>query len=67
MSDLNAEIAAAKEGRTEEQQKVIDYFMSPEGCLSKNILDEEYDHGEGICFIQKDLASHWKRVLHVSW
>lgn len=33
----------ALKGRSPEQQKVIKYFMAPEGCLSKNISDEEYD------------------------
>jgi hypothetical protein len=36
-------LKAALEGRTAEQQKVIKYFMAPDGCLSKNISDEEYD------------------------
>jgi hypothetical protein len=33
----------AIKGRSEEQQKVIKYFLKPEGCFSKNIPDAEYD------------------------
>lgn len=31
-----------KAGKTHDQQTVIDYFCKQEGCLSKNITDEEY-------------------------
>jgi hypothetical protein len=34
----------AIKGRSEEQQKVIKYFLKPEGCFSKNIPDAEYDN-----------------------
>jgi len=37
------ELTKALEGRTEDQKKVINYFLAPEGCLSSNIPDEEYD------------------------
>ena len=37
--DLNAMLR----GRTAEQQKVIKYFMSNGGCLSKVMTDSEYD------------------------
>ncbi|MDR1317226.1 MAG: hypothetical protein LBK13_10170 [Spirochaetales bacterium] len=36
-------LKTALQGRSPEQQKVIKYFMAPEGCFSKNISDEEYD------------------------
>jgi hypothetical protein len=39
----NVMLKAALQGRSPEQQKVIKYFMAPEGCFSKNISDEEYD------------------------
>ena len=29
-------------GKTDEQQKVIKYFVAQEGCMSKNITDDEY-------------------------
>ena len=35
-------IEAACRGKTEEQQKVIKYFVAQEGCMSKNISDDEY-------------------------
>lgn len=35
--------AALKFGKTEEQKKVIDYFLSEGGCLSKAMKDAEYD------------------------
>lgn len=41
LSDLS--LKTALQGRTPEQQKVIKYFMAPEGCFSKNISDAEYD------------------------
>ncbi|MDR1100412.1 MAG: hypothetical protein LBL28_08035 [Treponema sp.] len=43
MARTNTELEAALQGRSPEQQKVIRYFMAPNGCLSKNISDEEYD------------------------
>ena len=39
----SVDLKTALKGRTPEQQKVIKYFMAPEGCFSKNITDEEYD------------------------
>jgi hypothetical protein len=39
----NVDLETALQGRTPEQQKVIRYFMAPDGCLSRNISDEEYD------------------------
>lgn len=31
-----------KRGKNAEQQKVIDYFCKEEGCMSKNMTDDEY-------------------------
>lgn len=41
LSDVT--LKTALQGRTPEQQKVIKYFMAPEGCFSKNISDQEYE------------------------
>lgn len=42
-SDPNAQlIKEACRGKTEEQKKVIEYFCKQEGCLSKNMTDDEY-------------------------
>lgn len=42
-SDPNAQlIDQACKGKNEEQKKVIEYFCKQEGCLSKNMSDEEY-------------------------
>lgn len=42
-SDPNkALIEQACRGKNEEQRKVIEYFCKQEGCLSKNITDDEY-------------------------
>lgn len=42
-SDPNAQlIQQACAGKNEEQKKVIEYFLKSEGCLSKNITDDEY-------------------------
>ena len=42
-SDPNAQlIKQACMGKTEEQKKVIKYFCKQEGCLSKNMTDDEY-------------------------
>ena len=38
-----AAAAAIKFGKTPEQKKVIDYFLSEGGCLSKVMKDAEYD------------------------
>jgi hypothetical protein len=38
------DLQTALQGRNPEQQKVIKYFMAPEGCFSKNISDAEYDN-----------------------
>jgi hypothetical protein len=43
MAVSDGELEAALSGKTPEQQKVIKYFLAPDGCLSKNISDEEYD------------------------
>ncbi|MDR1278841.1 MAG: hypothetical protein LBK02_08825 [Treponema sp.] len=43
MARTNTALEAALQGRSPAQQKVIRYFMAPDGCLSKNISDEEYD------------------------
>ena len=41
--DPNAQIIREQSiGKTEDQQKVIKYFLKQEGCLSKNITDDEY-------------------------
>ena len=41
--DPNAQlIQQASAGKNEEQRKVIEYFLKQEGCLSKNMTDEEY-------------------------
>lgn len=41
--DPNAQlIKQACVGKTEEQRKVIEYFCKQEGCLSKNMTDDEY-------------------------
>jgi hypothetical protein len=48
----NAEINAALQGRSPEQQSVIKYFKKPAGCFSKNITDEEYDQ-----LVQKKVES----------
>lgn len=42
-SDPNAQlIKQACMGKTEEQKKVIEYFCKQEGCLFKNMTDDEY-------------------------
>ena len=42
-SDPNAQlIQSVSAGKTEEQRKVIEYFLKQEGCLSKNMTDDEY-------------------------
>lgn len=42
-SDPNAQlIQQASVGKNEEQIRVIEYFLKQEGCLSKNMTDEEY-------------------------
>lgn len=42
-SDPNAQlIKEVCRGKTEEQKKVIEYFCKQEGCLSKNMSDDEY-------------------------
>ena len=42
-SDPNAQlIKQACIGKNEEQKKVIEYFCKQEGCLSKNMTDDEY-------------------------
>lgn len=42
-SDPNAQlIQQASVGKNEEQRKVIEYFLKQEGCLSKNMTDDEY-------------------------
>ncbi len=42
-SDPNAElIKQVSVGKSEEQIKVIKYFLKQEGCLKKNITDDEY-------------------------
>ncbi|MGM9562629.1 MAG: hypothetical protein ACI3VQ_05050 [Faecousia sp.] len=42
-SDPNAQlIKQASVGKNEEQRKVIEYFLKQEGCLSKNMTDDEY-------------------------
>lgn len=42
-TDPNAQlIEQACRGKTDEQRKVIEYFCKQEGCLSKNITDDEY-------------------------
>lgn len=42
-SDPNAQlIKEVCRGKTEEQKKVIEYFCKQEGCLSKNMTDDEY-------------------------
>lgn len=38
-----AAAAALKFGKTPEQKKVIDYFLSEGGCLSRGMKDAEYD------------------------
>jgi hypothetical protein len=43
MGTSSVELKSVLQGRTPDQQKVIKYFMAPEGCFSKNISDEEYD------------------------
>jgi hypothetical protein len=43
MAVSEGELAAALQGRSPEQKKIIKYFMAPDGCFSKNISDEEYD------------------------
>lgn len=43
MGRKDPELEAALRGRTPEQQKVIRYFMAPDGCLSRKISDEEYE------------------------
>ena len=41
-SDPNAQlIKQACMGKTEEKKKVIEYFCKQEGCLSKNMTDDE--------------------------
>ena len=36
------QLDAIKKGKTQDQQKVIDYFLKEEGCFSKNMTDNEY-------------------------
>jgi hypothetical protein len=43
MARKDPELEAALRGQTPEQQKLIKYFMAPDGCFSKNISDEEYE------------------------
>jgi hypothetical protein len=43
MAASSVDLKAALQGRNPDQQKVIKYFMAPEGCFSKNIPDDEYD------------------------
>ena len=38
----NPALEAACRGKTQEQIKVIEYFCKEEGCLSKNLTDDEY-------------------------
>jgi hypothetical protein len=38
-----ANLEAKLKGRTDDQKKVINYFLEPDGCLSNKISDEEYD------------------------
>lgn len=35
-------VQSVSAGKTEEQRKVIEYFLKQEGCLSKNMTDDEY-------------------------
>lgn len=49
----------AKQGKTEEQKKVIDYFLSEGGCFSKAIKDSEYDE-----LVQKKINSiNWEEKI----
>lgn len=42
-SDPNAQLIQQESvGKNEEQRKVIEYFLKQEGCLSKNMTDDEY-------------------------
>ena len=40
--DNNQLIREACKGKNQEQVKIIEYFLKEEGCLSKNISDDEY-------------------------
>ena len=43
MAQANAQLLNQyKAGKTAEQQRVIDYFCKEEGCMSKNMSDDEY-------------------------
>ena len=43
MAQANAQLLEQyKRGKNAEQQKVIDYFCKEEGCMSKNMTDDEY-------------------------
>lgn len=43
MAYTQQDIKRLCKGRTEEQKKVIKYFLGGGGCLSSTIQDEEYD------------------------
>jgi hypothetical protein len=43
LQEERAELARRLQGRTPEEKKIIKYLWAPDGCLSKNITDEEYD------------------------
>jgi len=40
---MDSNLKAKLKGRTEDQQKVIKYFLEPGGCFKKGISDEEFD------------------------
>ena len=41
-SSKDPALVEACRGKTQEQIKVIEYFCKPEGCLAKNITDDDY-------------------------
>ena len=60
-SDPNAQlIKQACIGKTEEQKKVIEYFCKQEGCLSKNMTDDEYLQ---LVFKRRDSMNFRARAL----
>jgi hypothetical protein len=53
-------IDQACRGKTEEQQKVIKYFVAQEGCMGKNISDDEYMQ---IVFRKRDTMDFRKKAF----
>ncbi len=60
-SDPNVQlIKIACAGKNEEQKKVIEYFLKEEGCLSKNMTDDEY---LGLVYRKRDSLNLKQKAL----